>query len=348
MKNRIIYLDLIKIVAAYLVIFTHTSDLGSKLYVCGNYDILQNTIYIGMDVFRTINVPLFFMVTGALLLGKRETYVQLFRKHILKYTLVISVFSYLYYSIYPLTDFVWSDVGGYIKGIYSGTILGGLWFLYAYLGYLLILPFMRKMIERMNIEDYRYLLGLGVFFKCVVPIIDGLIFETGFGVTCAFVTDFIFYPIMGYYFANIDNNEQDNKKYLLVGGICSLISIVFAILMIYWDKNTTGEYSERYLFSFTIIPTLFMFYFLKSLGQKLEKNCILCKIINLFGSCSLGVYLLGRYLQVVMVKPIYRKIDAILPDFPLLTCLIYVAMVVFVAAIITYLLKKIPGIRKLL
>ena len=73
-KRRVVYLDLIRIVAVYLVIFTHTGDLGSKLYEFGDYDFTRNIIYIMTDVIRRINVPLFLMVSGAVLLGREGEY----------------------------------------------------------------------------------------------------------------------------------------------------------------------------------------------------------------------------------------------------------------------------------
>ena len=347
MKRRIVYLDMIRIIAAYLVIFTHTGDNGSKLYVYGDYGVIQNTLYMAMDVFRTINVPLFFMVSGALLLGKTETYSQLFKKHILKYTAVITVFSYLYYTVYPLADNNWLDIRGYLKGIYSGNVIGLFWFLYAYLGFLLILPFIRKMIQSMSDIDYKYILITGILFKGIFAVVGGLVFCTGFGVSCTFATDSIFYPIMGYYLAKVIEDRTD-KKLLTSGAVLSFFNIICAVLMTYWDMNKNGEYSENYLFSFTVIPALYMFYLLKCIGRKLEKSQFVCKIINCLGNCSFGVYLFGLFIQVVMVKPVYRKIFACLPNFPLLACLVYVAVVVLVAVVITYILKKIPGVRTLL
>ena len=86
--TREVYLDMIRIVAVFLVIFTHTGDIGSKLYVFGDYGTLRNAIYIMADIIRCINVPLFFMVSGALLLGKKEAYKTLLKKRVLRYAIV--------------------------------------------------------------------------------------------------------------------------------------------------------------------------------------------------------------------------------------------------------------------
>lgn len=345
MKQRIVYIDLIKIIAAYLVIFTHTGDIGSKLYVYGDYKLCQDIIYVALDAFRTINVPLFFMVSGALLLSKEESYSQLFKKHIWKYSLVLAFISYFYFVVYCGNN--WSDFGGFIKKVYKGPIVGLLWFLYAYLGYLLILPLIRKMVHNMTNEDYRYLLIIGILFKGVIEVVGRLVLDSSFGVSCTLITDAIFYPIMGYYFANVIEANWNRRKIVCAGTLGTIICIAGTVGMTYWDRNNTGEFTENYLFSFTVIPTLYTFLLLKYLGTKLLKYRMLGRIINVLGDCSFGVYLFGLYLQVELID-MYGKIYDCLPVFPLLSCLLYVGYVVLCAVFITFVLKRIPIVKKLL
>lgn len=59
-NTHYVYMDIIRILATYLVIFTHTGNLGSKLYIYGSYDKTHKLIYIIADVLRCVNVPLFF------------------------------------------------------------------------------------------------------------------------------------------------------------------------------------------------------------------------------------------------------------------------------------------------
>lgn len=350
MKQRIVYLDLIKIISAYLVIFTHTGNMGSKLYAYGNYDLWQDTFYMMADVFRTINVPLFFMVSGALLLGKDENYTQLFKKHIAKYMIITVVFSYFYYVVYGKNN--WIDVEGFMKGIWNGSIIGLFWFFYAYLGYLIILPFMRKMIRNMTGADYIYLLVLGILFKGPLDAAGAILFEGTLGIPCYLVTDSIFYPIMGYYMANVVV-EKNKRRYLAGGAILTLINVSCAVAMTYWEMNKegivngSGQYTEKYLFAFTVIPTIYVFYLLKVLGTKLGKYASIGKIINCLGDCSLGVYVFGLFLQVKLDK-IYWNTVSRFSEYPLMVCLFYVGVVVLTAVIVTYVLKKIPIVKRLL
>lgn len=350
MKRRVVYLDLIKIISAYLVIYTHTGNIGSKLYAFGEYSFKRNTIYMMLDVFRTINVPLFFMVSGALLLGKEDSYTQLFKKYILRYIFIILVYSYFYFVVYQCNN--WYDIREFISGVWDGSIIGLFWFFYSYLGYLLMLPFIRKMVQNMSSEDFKYLLILGILFKGVLDVVGNLCLGVSIGIPCNLVTDSIFYPIMGYYISYII--PETNKKKQIVGGLfISICCIIASVSMTYWAMNRegivngTGEYTESFLFSFTVIPTIYVFYLLKSIGNKLNNNSWAGKVINCLGNCSLGVYVFGLYLQVKMIF-VYKYMNLHFPDFPQMICFIYVGIVVAVAVLITYILKKMPIVNRVL
>ena len=69
--SRKFYLDILKVMAIFLVLFTHTGLNGNKLYTVTTKGMLQ-TVYTMLDCFRTINNPLLFMISGALLLRITE------------------------------------------------------------------------------------------------------------------------------------------------------------------------------------------------------------------------------------------------------------------------------------
>lgn len=65
------YLDVLRILASFLVCYNHS--FGFELFV-GDWD-TYNLVFWGdtlLSAFATVNIPLFFMISGALLLGKRN------------------------------------------------------------------------------------------------------------------------------------------------------------------------------------------------------------------------------------------------------------------------------------
>ena len=67
MKKRILYLDIIKVFALLFVIFNHTDDIliSSYMYI----RIIHNSLF----YLSKSAVPLFFMVSGALLIDKNDS-----------------------------------------------------------------------------------------------------------------------------------------------------------------------------------------------------------------------------------------------------------------------------------
>lgn len=93
-KRNLIYLDVLRIIAIYCVLFNHTN--GFLLYAT-HYPLPSSYLYLIISILSKVAVPIFFMISGALLLGKDESYQELLRKRILKYTIVLIIISFFYY-----------------------------------------------------------------------------------------------------------------------------------------------------------------------------------------------------------------------------------------------------------
>ena len=124
------YLEFIRIIAIFLVIFNHLD--GYRLYQSGSG--VKNVCYMILSIFTRINVPLFFMVSGSLLLGKTEDYKTVFTKRFSRFVSVLILFSFLYVVMRSIIrdDFQISPVQ-YIYRLITGNYdyLGPYWFLYA-------------------------------------------------------------------------------------------------------------------------------------------------------------------------------------------------------------------------
>ena len=74
MKKRILYLDIIKVLALFFVIFNHTDDIliSSYMYI----RIIHNSLF----YLSKAAVPLFLMVSGALLMDKNDSITKLIKR----------------------------------------------------------------------------------------------------------------------------------------------------------------------------------------------------------------------------------------------------------------------------
>lgn len=87
-KERLIYLDCLKLFSAFMVVFYH---FGHLYFGKSNFDVfLPNFNYIIMT-FSAASIPLFFMVNGALILNKRYSNFSILKK-ILKLFIIIIIF----------------------------------------------------------------------------------------------------------------------------------------------------------------------------------------------------------------------------------------------------------------
>lgn len=153
------YLECLRIVAIILLIYNHTKGLG--------YDLYQRTTD-ARSCYRSVfmipvcktAVPIFLMISGATLLGKTEGYRALFFNRIVRYAGIILFWGTLQYLRYVRTGKEELSVGVWWYNVYSNPRLETYWFLYLYLGFLLLLPLLRKAAAGMREQDYRYLLAL--------------------------------------------------------------------------------------------------------------------------------------------------------------------------------------------
>lgn len=94
MKQKKLYIEILRIIAIAFVIFNHTGKNGFQLYSITDNEIMY-VIYLTMAVICKIAVPIFFMVSGALLLNKEESIKDLYKRRVSRIVLVILIASFI-------------------------------------------------------------------------------------------------------------------------------------------------------------------------------------------------------------------------------------------------------------
>ena len=96
-QRKKMYIEFIRIIAGFFVIFNHTRERGFFLFASYPENSIQYWLYLFLSVFCKFSVPMFFAISGALLLSKDEPIKELYKKRVLKMVLVLLLFSFLYY-----------------------------------------------------------------------------------------------------------------------------------------------------------------------------------------------------------------------------------------------------------
>lgn len=169
-SRKKVYFEFMRIIACALVIFNHLS--GYTLYYSSSG--IKQYVYMCLTMITRINVPLFFMISGALLLEKDENITEVFKKRISRIVLILFLFEGFIYTISFIktgsTNYLYGFIRGFLGESISGA--GAYWYLYAYLGFLCVLPFMQRIAHKMQREEFFVILIIHFISSSCVPLLN--------------------------------------------------------------------------------------------------------------------------------------------------------------------------------
>ncbi|MBR6559129.1 MAG: acyltransferase family protein [Clostridia bacterium] len=348
-KPRLIHLDLLRLIAIYLVIFNHTGNFGYTLFG-SRVDSPFYFVYMATSVFCKIAVPLFFMISGALLLSKEETYKQLFLKRILRITVVLLLISVPYYLWLKRSYGI--SVLSFFTYIYGNSASTSLWYLYSYIGFLLMLPFLRKTVKSMQHKDFLYLFIGYIIMVGVLPSLEyclsnGNVTIHGDFRPVLFMSQSVFFGLMGYYLEYVFDPERIKIKIGLTGIVLSLIVISVTCVMTHFKAVVNGaegaENLELFFNNFIAVPTVTVYYLVKCFARRIVNLRIQSGVV-LMGSAVFGVYLIEKFIR-AFTSVVYTLCLPVVGSF--IASLIWCLVVWSIGLIVVMTVKHIPVIKKL-
>ena len=315
---------------------------------------------LAMAIMCRVAVPGFFMISGALFLAKDdEKLSNIFKKYILKIFIIFAVFAFVYYinSLRNSTNSF--DIIYFIKAMYSYDyninydISGHLWYLYAYIGFLAFLPFLRSMVQNLKTKYFYYMIVLAFVFKGILPVFEYFVFDGNISLSDYFrtswiLTDIFIYPCIGYFLQYRIEIEKVRKKDIILLWLANLICIVISCCLATYRGRIDGTYANQPFFnSFVVVNAITLFITAKYLFN----NCKLPNLINK-GIISIGRTTFGIYLIHILVRYTKEseKVRLFLVDMlgnNMIAALIWCTIIMLVCYIIIVILKKIPIVKKL-
>lgn len=289
------YLDVIKLLAILMVVFNHSGSNGYKMYL----DVMAapaHQLLTGFSALIKIAVPLFFMTTGALLLRRDEPYGQTLMRRVVRFAIVLVLVSFFFYydahgrsGTLSLTDF--------LIHLYRNDLTGHLWYLYSYLCFLILLPFLRALAKAMKPSDYLLLLVVWQAAQ-LLPALDYAIFR-GAAVHTSYISlftaeNYVVYPLLGYFIdSRTDEEEREETFYVLL--FLSALAIFCTCLLMDWRRGLDGGWTasnrEAYMGSLSVLPAVTVFYGVKRLFDAHPVKGRAARLLFVLGSCTFGVYL---------------------------------------------------------
>ncbi len=227
-KRNILYLEIMRIIAILLVIFNHTGERGFLIFVNCAYNSLGFWVCMALSVICKFAVPLFFIISGVLLLkdGKDESIVSIFKKRILRMLIVLVTFSFInYFRIYLF----WTpapkslNFKDFFVTLYSNCHFFSYWYIYAYIAFLISLPFLRVLARNLKTTHFLYMIALFIFFQSILPVVEYIVFKgqyslNGYARPDWLLNNVVFWPLLGYFLEYRLEIKNIKKLAVLMGG----------------------------------------------------------------------------------------------------------------------------------
>lgn len=276
------YFDLMRILAIFFVIWNHTGKTGFALFTIQDPGSVRYWVYCMASVFCTFAVPLFFMISGALILPKTSVK-DVWLKRIPKMTLILVGFSLAYYilaatqgditkyatlnnGLGQLIDGVPAGssigqteelldlpgIGLFVTVLWSGTWNFSFWFLYAYIAFLISAPLLRTLAEHMRNRHFLYLFLIYLVFKAVVPVINWTVFGGKYTLNTNFSlswlsADILIYPLAGYFLEHrfdMRMVKKEQRWFLPAMWGTVLLCLALATALTWHKSVVTGYWNE--------------------------------------------------------------------------------------------------------
>ena len=352
-KANYTYINVLRIIAAFFVIFNHSGDYGFYLYTfypCGS---VQYWVYLAFSIFSKVSVPLFFLISGALLLNKPdESLKDLWSRRIVKMIIPLVVFSLVYY-FYIL---YWSGEPFSLKRfaltLYSSDWMHHLWYMYAYISFLIVLPFLRSMVKNLSDKYFVYMFILAIFFNGFLVIAEYLLGNrtvtiNSYIVPAWIISNTVLYPSIGYYLQHRADYLMTKKNIAVLWG-ANIAGFVLSSLMNFFKCNVEGVAVKTEIFHgcFVLVNCITVYVTVKYLFMNRKLPAMADRVLKSVGECTFGIYLVHMLLKDrPFIVEMAEKLCAAGVN-RMLSALAYCTAIFAVAYVITFVVSKIPVVKK--
>ncbi|NRA10537.1 MAG: acyltransferase family protein [Crocinitomicaceae bacterium] len=290
-----------------------------------------------LDGLTRFCVPLFFMISGALILRSDYGLIKYLKKRFVRIVPPLLFWSlvYLFYDnlIYEVkVESVMEFIRVSVKALIQKPNFSQyhLWFVYTMIGLYLIVPIIRKWIKHSTGKEVLYFIIIwGITIIAGNPYLHKYIPE----IELLYFTGHLGFMVLGYYLTTINS-----KNHLLAVALI-VIGAFATIYGTYYESEAIGKYSGIYYHYLSINVVAFALGVFLLVKNTTIKSNILNKIIKVISDHSFGIYL-AHVLVLVIFERNGLKISVMNPwlSIPLITiaCLLCSLLIIFVLRLIKY------------
>ncbi len=355
------YFEIMRVIACGLVIFNHLS--GYMLYSISSGR--KQFFYMCLTMITRINVPLFFMISGALLFQKNEDFILVLKKRFSRIIGLLFLFDMIliaiqkYLSVTTGSEFSMT-IKDFILGVLKNTIpgSGAYWYMYSYLGVLFVLPFLQRIAKGLTRTEIISLIVLHFITSSFMPLINIYMAQHSidfnisicgdFSVPFAFAKPF-FYTLVGYYLEYNVDVKKIKTKHICMLVLSGAIGIILSNICTYTDAKINSAYSQNYVQLFDYLTTIVAFIMIKYIFVVKMENinkCLFEKVICFMGSMTLGIYMFDPCLKTLFYEKYNLWAEPIFPT--LIVSIGWILLSMTAGTVCTFILKRIPLIKSII
>lgn len=283
--------DILRVFSMFAVVYLHTaakSLLSFQVTAVWGFSNILTAV-------ATPAVPLFFMLSGALLLNdsRTEDISFLLRRRVPRLLVPLCAWSCL---VLAYTAAAGDPDGALasLRVIFGTPVIVPYWFLYALIPIYLLSPLLKTLTDRLSAAGWNYMMGLWLCCSILLYTVRSFVPETWtasltehWTLNLDLIGGYLGYFLLGAYLERLP--KKPSRKALWAAAAALLLVSVIGTR---WDTYAHGAYSDRftnYLSLFTCLLSAVIFLLACSYwGQTVRSS----RVLSLLSRCSFCVYLL--------------------------------------------------------
>lgn len=340
-KEKIPYLSFLRAAATVSVVFIHIAGTDVPNH-------MERSGWIALIIYSCVTrfaVPVFFMVSGALMLNsdRKLDIGRLYKKNIAKMLVILAVWG-MFFHLY-LIDFQISfqELYRIFVDMVRGNVFYHFWFLFAIIGIYMMLPIVKVFTEHASRRQIEYFLLLFFVFVIFRRVLENYNHFWGnnigvhldrYGIDMG---GFLGYAVLGHYL-----HEYEIPKKIRCGiYACGIVSAIGCTVLSIVESRQVGTVLIQYMDTltlFTFCQGTAFFLFIKSVYKR--ENSL---VVRELADASLGIYIL--HVPLIYEFRMKRHISCYTIT-PALFVPLAAVCVLLVSYLLTKIIKRIPVLGK--
>lgn len=361
-KPRVVWLEALRIIAAFLVIVNHTN---SALFQQSDPSRLTWHLSILWYYLSKMAVPLYVMISGAVMLRRQDGLKKTLQR-VLRVLTALLLASYLYF----LYD-AWVNWGLWPRAIRLDILLlqilrmqvtDGFWYLYFYLAVLLTMPLWQWLHKRMTQQQRLSLIGFCFALNAALPLVGHYVPRLHMPES---VLAWVPLGYLGLLFAGDQVRHMRLGRHTAWWAAAGLLLSLLAAWALTWLEFGRVAPGEKYWFmDHRMIPALPVIgeaiaamALARCMGERAQAATGNTapeetapsrsgRILTGLGGCAFGIYLLQDLLIAESEHRLFEPLCGVLP--PMAAVLVWELAVFAAALLVVWLLRRIPILRRIL